>query len=548
LVIIQYTIDEYIQPGVMAGVIIMTGALLLFQILMFFLEKSSWFLIARIGQFAMRDLRLDIFNHIQSQPLRFFDRNPVGRLITRLTSDVNALNELFAQGVVGVFQQILQLVFILGLLFYYNWQLTLWIMPTIPLIMIASYNFRNNVYVSYRLTRVRLSRLNSFMQENVTGMRTVQANTRESSQYDSFDHLNDEHRDAHLKTVFQYALFFPIVEIVTALGFAIVLWKGGFQYLKPGAAVTVGELALFMSALDRFFTPIKDLSEKYNILQSAIAAGERLFNLLDRKAEIKDAENPVPVGPLSQSIEFRDVWFAYNDDEWVLKGVSFVVPKGETIAIVGPTGSGKTTLMSLLCRFYEIQRGQILIDGIDIKEMKQADLRQKIAIVLQDVFLFYGTVKENIRLGNEAISDEKVHQVAEETGFDYFIQKLPKGYDSGVRERGATLSTGQKQLLSFARALAFDPEVLVLDEATANVDTETEERLQAAVAKLCAGRTSLVIAHRLSTIQRSHKILVLHHGHLLEEGTHEQLLQKNGLYRKLYELQYKEELLDGSGR
>lgn len=547
LIIIKQTIDAYIVPGNFGGVAMMAGLLLLTQGILFAMERSNWYLIARIGQYTMLEIRKELFAHIQSQSLRFFDKNPVGRLITRLTSDVNALNELFAQGVVGVFQQLLQLVFIVGLLFYYNWFLTLVILPVVPLMVLAAWNFRNNVYISYRLTRVRLSRLNAFMQENVTGMRTVQANTRERSQFGIFEQLNDDHRQAHLKTVFQYALFFPLVEVLTALGFAIVLWVGGGQYLAADSGVTVGELALFVAALERFFMPIKDLSEKYNVVQSAIAAGERLFNLLDSKPQIADPAEPKEVGPLRHSIEFRDVWFAYNEGEWVLKGVSFKVERGQTVAIVGPTGSGKTTLMSLLCRFYDIQDGAILIDGVDIRDMRQAELREKIAIVMQDVFLFYGTVKENIRLGMTDISDERVINVAEETGFAPFVEKLPKGYESGVRERGATLSTGQKQLLSFARALAFDPEVLILDEATANVDTETEQQLQRAVERLCADRTSLVIAHRLSTIQRANNILVLHHGHLVEQGRHEDLLQQDGLYRKLYELQYKGEDAAASG-
>lgn len=546
MILIKHTIDSYIVPGRTDGLFLMAGVLMLISLAVFFVERTSTLLITKIGQYSMRDLRQEIFNHLQKQPLRFFDRNPVGRLITRITSDVNVLNELFAQGVVGIFQQLFSLVVIVGVLFYFNWQLTLWLLPVFPLIALASWNFRNNVYFSYRLSRVRLSRLNTFMQENITGMRTVQANTREKDQYETFERMNDRNRDAHLKIVFQYALFFPLIEIISTLGLAIVLWRGGMQFIGgsgvASTAMTVGELALFIQALDRFFQPIKDLSEKYNIVQAAIASSERLFVLLDTKPTIEDPETPVVPGPLSHSIEFRDVWFAYNPGEWVLKGVSFKVEKGQTVAIVGPTGSGKTTLMSLLCRFYDIEKGEILIDGVDIRQMRQADLRRKIAIVLQDVFLFYGTVEDNVRLGETSISTERVMDVCRQTGFDRFVQEMPLGYATGVKERGATLSTGQKQLLSFSRALAFDPEILVLDEATANIDTESEEKLQQAVATLCAGRTSVVIAHRLSTIQRAHKILVMHHGHLAEEGTHLELLAKGGLYRRLYDLQYKEQM------
>ena len=544
MVIVKFAIDSFIQHHSVAGLVGSAVGLIIAQLIIFFLDRRSQYLIAEIGQHTMRDLRLEVFNHIQSQSLRFFDRNPVGRLITRITSDVNVLNEMFAQGVVGIFQQIFSLFVILGVLLWFNWQLTLWVMLVLPAIAIASWNFRNNVFVSYRLTRVRLSRLNTFMQENITGMRTVQANGREATQFETFDHLNASHRDAHIQTVFQYALFFPIIEVVTTVGMAIVLYKGGMHYVGAGAAavVTVGQLALFIQALEKFFQPIKDLSEKYNVVQSAIAASERLFALLDSKPTLVDPEQPRKVTPFAHTIEFKDVWFAYNPDEWVLRGISFKVEKGQTVAVVGPTGSGKTTLMSVLCRFYDIQKGEILIDGVDIRHMRINDLREKIAIVMQDVFLFFGTVAENIRLGNQEITDARVHDVATKTGFADFVEKFPKRYDTGVRERGATLSTGQKQLLSFTRALAFDPEILILDEATANIDTESEARLQQAVATLCAGRTSIVIAHRLSTIQNASKILVIHHGHLIEEGTHDQLLAHDGMYRKLYELQYKEDV------
>lgn len=550
MILVKYTIDEHITAASIQGILFMAALLALSQVVLFAMDAWTTMLIARIGQDSMRDLRLQIFRHIQQQPLRFFDKNPVGRLITRLTSDVNVLNELFAQGVVGLFQQVFSLIVIAGVLLYYNWQLTLWLVPVLPLVAWASWNFRNNVYFAYRLSRVRLSRLNSFMQENITGMKTVQANTREGEQYETFDRLNDLNRQSLLQIVFQYALFFPLVEIISTLALALVLWRGGVQYLNPaeaaaGTTISVGALALFIQALDRFFQPIKDLSEKYNILQSAIAASERLFVLLDTKPGIVDPPHAVTPGPLAHEIEFRDVWFAYNGEDWVLKGVSFKLGKGHTAAIVGPTGSGKTTLMSLLCRFYDIQKGAILIDGVDIREMRQADLRQKIAIVLQEVFLFYGTVTDNVRLGDRTIPEDRVRRVCEETGFDEYVAQMPKGYDSGIKERGATLSTGQKQLLSFARALAFDPEILILDEATANVDTATEEKLQQAVALLCAGRTSIVIAHRLSTIQRADLILVMHHGHLVEQGRHEELLARDGLYRRLYNLQYKERAAAG---
>jgi ATP-binding cassette subfamily B protein len=552
MVIVQMAIDHYILHGAMGGVALMAGLLLLVRLVVYGIDRYTYVLIAEIGQYSMRDLRLDVFDRIQAQSLRFFDRNPVGRLITRITSDVNVLNELFSQGVIGIFQQVFSLVAILGVLFWYNWYLALWVLAVMPLVLIASWNFRNRVFRAYQLTRLRLSRLNTFMQENITGIRTVQANTREATQQALFDHLNDKHREAHIMTVLQYAIFFPLIEIIFAITVAIVLWKGGADYLgaggtmaNAGTAVTLGQLALFVQALERFFQPIKDLSEKYNLVQSAFAASERLFALLDSKPAIEDPAEPAPCKPLAREIEFRDVWFAYNEGEWVLRGVSFKVRRGETVAIVGPTGSGKTTLMALLCRFYDIQKGAILIDGVDIRTMRQADLRSRIAIVMQEVFLFHGTVAENIRLGRADITDDRIRLVCEETGFAPFAARLPKGYETGVRERGATLSTGQKQLLSFARALAYDPEILILDEATANIDTESEEQLQRAVARLCAGRTSLVIAHRLSTIQRADRIVVIHKGHLVEQGTHQELLALGGLYRRLHDLQFKEAPLAG---
>ncbi len=541
----KYIVDVQIANGDMNGVLMMCVGILLVMVAMFFLEAFTAYEIAKIGQESMRDLRMDLFRHLEKQSLRFFDKKAVGWLVTRITSDVNVLNELFAQGVVGIFQQVFLLGGIIAVLFIVNWKLALWAMIIIPMVFALSWAFRNAIRVSYRLTRLRLSRLNTHVQENITGMRTVQANTREKTQFTQFETLNDLHREAHFKTVFAYSMYFPLIELIAAIGVALVIWRGGHQYLD--GHVTIGDLILFVSLLERFFMPIKDLSEKYNLVQSAIAASERIFKLLDTEPDIQNPPEPKPSPTFDHSIEFRDVWFAYQDEDWVLKGVSFRVERGQTVAIVGPTGSGKSTLMSLLCRFYDIQRGSILIDGVDIREMTQEDLRAKIAIVLQDVFLFKGSVSENIRLGENAISHEKIVEVAEAVNAAPFIERLPRGYETGVMERGATLSVGQKQLLSFARALAFEPEILILDEATSNIDTETEKLLQAALNRLTIGRTALVIAHRLSTIQQAHKILVLRDGHLAEEGTHRELLERNGLYRRLYDLQYREQPAAGVG-
>lgn len=539
-VMLKYVVDDYILPGQMSGVWLIAGAFMLILILTYIIESYTFYEIQKIGQESIRDLRMDLFRHLEHQSLGFFDKKAVGWLVTRMTSDVNVLHELFAQGVVGIFQQMFTLVGILAVLLYFNVYLTLWTMIIVPLVMLLSWFFRRRIRVSYRLTRLRLSRLNTHVQENVTGMRTVQANTQEERQHRRFLELNDLYRDAHYQTVFAFSIFFPMIEIISVIAMSLIIWQGGGQFMK--GAITVGELIMFFTLLDRFFMPIRDLSEKYNLVQAAIAAAERLFKLLDTKPAIQDPEQPKEWPGFRHSIEFRDVWFAYKDEDWVLRGVSFKIERGQNVAIVGPTGSGKTTLMSLLCRFYDIQKGQILIDGVDLREMKQDDFRRHIAIVLQDVFLFNGSVEQNIRLGEKSIDDERIREVAKAVGAHPFIERLPRGYETGVMERGATLSVGQKQLLSFARALAFDPDILILDEATSSIDTETEQLIQEAVGRISSGRTALIIAHRLSTIQRADKILVIHHGHLAEEGNHQELLARDGLYRRLYELQYREEL------
>ncbi|MDK2970672.1 MAG: ATP-binding cassette, subfamily multidrug efflux pump [Candidatus Sumerlaeota bacterium] len=538
-ILTQIMVDKGISKDDFQGVIWLSLGLVGTQLFMVVIEAFTSYMIARIGQETMRDLRMDLFRQLTRHSLAFFDKKPVGWLVTRMTSDVNVLNELFAQGVVGIFQQIFLLAGIVIVLFLYNWQLALWSMLVMPLVFLLSYFFRRAINVSYRLTRLRLSRLNTHVQENVTGMRTVQANTRESRQFGIFQRLNDQYRDAHYRSVFAFATFFPLIDFISALGLALIIWQGGKMYLQD--YLTIGELILFVTLLERFFFPIRDLSEKFNLVQSAIAASERLFKLMDEKPDVQDPVAATPHPGFHHSIEFRDVWFAYKDENWILKGVSFRIERGQNVAIVGPTGSGKTTMMSLLCRFYDVQKGAILIDGIDIREMTQQELRSKIAIVMQDVFLFKGSVAENISLGDKTIDIERIHAAAKNVEADTFIRRLPSGYDTNVRERGATLSVGQKQLLSFARALACEPDILILDEATSSIDTETEKLIQAALDRLTAGRTSLIIAHRLSTIQQADNILVLHHGHLSEQGTHRQLLAQDGLYRRLYELQYREQ-------
>lgn len=539
---VAYAIDHYILPKdgsapYFPGVMLMAGLFMGAILMNFAIEMVNFVLVARVGQEVMRDLRMQIFSHIQELSLSYFDRNPVGRLITRVTNDVETLNELLSSGIINIIQQVLLLVGILIVLMVLNWKLFLATAVVFPFVYIAAWNFRTQTRKHFRETRRRLAKMNAYIQENVTGMRTVQAFTKEARQQDRFRGLNQDYRDANIKTVFQYSMFFPVVEAAATTALAIVIWRGGSQVLQH--TMTIGGLAFFIQSLERFFMPVKDLSERYNLVQASLAASERIFELLDEKPAITEpAGAPRTLTPMAQRIEFKDVWLAYKDEQWVLKGVSFTIEKGQSVALVGPTGSGKTSIISLLCRFYDFQRGDILIDGVSVRELPLKLWRRQIALVLQDVFLFYGDVATNIRLGETNITDEQVRQAAERVQAAPFIDRLPRGYQSGVKERGATLSVGQKQLLAFARALAFDPQLLILDEATANIDTETESLIQSALDELLKGRTSLVIAHRLSTVQRANKIVVLHHGKVAEEGTLAELLARDGLYRRLHDLQF----------
>jgi ATP-binding cassette subfamily B multidrug efflux pump len=499
-----------------------------------------------IGQQVMYDLRTEIFSQLQRLSLRFFDRNPVGRLMTRLTSDVEALNEMFTSGVVAIFGDVFTLIFIVAIMLAMNWKLALVSFTVIPMVYAAAHWFRKNVRRSYRDIRVRLARINAFLQERITGMNVVQLFGREAPELEKFKAINAEHLRAHLYSIHYYALFWPIVEFLAAVAVAVVLWYGGLNVLE--GTLTVGVIAAFLQYVRRFYRPIQDLSEKFNILQSAMASSERIFRLLDAEPSVADPTAPKRLSlPVRGAIEFRDVWFAYNkagqrDDgsppDWVLKGISFRAAPGERLAIVGHTGAGKTTIINLLLRFYDVQQGSILLDGTDIRELTQQELRAAIKLVLQDVYLFSGSARFNIRLGDESITEEQMIAAAQRVGADRFIRRLPQAYDQALGERGANLSVGERQLLSFARALAFDPKILILDEATSSVDSEIEAQIQAALDVLLRGRTSLVIAHRLSTIQNADRILVMHHGKLVEEGTHAELLEKGKLYARLYELQF----------
>jgi ATP-binding cassette subfamily B multidrug efflux pump len=511
-----------------------TGALLL----SFVLQYVQALLTTWLAQRVMYDVRVELFSHLQRLSLRFFDANPVGRLMTRVTNDIEVLNEMFGAGVVTIFGDVFVLLFIVGAMFLMNWQLALVTLTILPFILFAAFLFRKRIRLAYRDIRVRLARINAYLQERVGGMRVVQLFGREEQTLRRFEEINDDHLEAHLRSIRHYALFFPVIEVLTAVALALILWYGGLRALE--GAVTVGTIAAFLQYARRFFRPIQDMSEKYNILQGAMASSERIFALLDTEPEIRDDPHPLRLPARAEGrIEFRDVWFRYGQGEpWVLRGVSFTAHPGERVAVVGATGAGKSTLINLLMRFYEPERGEILFDGVPIRRVAAKELRGRIGLVLQDVFLFSGEVEYNIRLGRDDIPAERIRRAAERVGADDFIRRLPGGYAQPLGERGISLSVGERQLVSFARALAFDPPVLVLDEATSSVDSELEARIEEALRELMRGRTSLVVAHRLSTIQGADQILVLHHGEIRERGTHAELLREGGLYARLHELQF----------
>jgi len=540
-------IDDYIVNGDRQGLarigLLYLGVLLL----AFAVNYVRTVLMEWIGQRVMYDLRMEIFAHLQRLPLPFFDRNPVGRLMTRVTNDVQALNELFTSGLVAVFGDVFMLAGIVIAMLNLNWQLTLVTLSVVPLLFIATIIFKHKVRHAERLIRVRIARINAFLQENITGMTVVQLFNREAENFKRFDQKNLEHLEAYRKTIFYYAVFYPVVEFISALAIALIIWFGGGQVIV--GALSFGALVAFIMYVEMFFRPISDLAEKYGILQTAMASSERILKLLDEKDELAETpahnDSPFSTAILSPNgrwargeIEFRHVEFGYRAEEQVLKNVSFKINAGETIAIVGATGSGKTTIISLLLRFYSPQAGQILIDGRDIHQLPLYHVRGQIGLVLQDVFLFADNIEENIRLGDKKISSARVRQAATEVNALRFIEKLPQGFHEPVIERGNNLSVGQKQLIAFARALAYDPPILILDEATSSVDTETELLIQQALARLMQNRTSLIIAHRLSTIQHAHRIIVLHKGEVREFGTHEELMGQRGIYYRLYELQF----------
>jgi ATP-binding cassette subfamily B protein len=532
-------------------------------------EFIQIYLMQWTGQKLMFDLRRDIFRHMQRMHIGFFDTHAVGRLVTRITSDVDAINDMFTSGVLAMIDDFFTLSIMAVIMLTINWWLALLAFSVLPLILIVTRIFRDHVRDSFRRVRAAIARINSFVQEHVSGISVVQLFNREKRAYDDFEVVNEQHMVAFKDTIFAYALYYPVVELLSAIAIALVIWRGGFGVLQ--GVVSIGVLAMFIQYSQRFWRPIQDISDKYNILQSAMAASERIFKLLDTPPEIVSPANPLP-GDGSNRIEFRHVWFTYQKltpeqqaalaaanaetpnatalaaipgIEWILKDVSFTIEPGQTVAIVGHTGAGKTTLTSLMMRFYDVTAGQILIDGIDLREHELTELRQHFAVVLQDPFLFTGTLAENIRMDNDAITEAALRQAARDVNVLDFIESLPGGFDEPVQERGNSLSTGQKQLVNFARALAYNPRILILDEATSSVDTDTELRIRGALERMVEGRTSVLIAHRLSTVQQASNIFVLHKAQLREMGTHQELLAQRGLYWKLYQLQYKDQEVSG---
>jgi ATP-binding cassette, subfamily B, multidrug efflux pump len=536
--LIQYTLDKYIllndSSGLLNMSLLMAGLLLIQTGVQYY----HTFFTNVLGQSVIKDLRVNVFNHISSLKLKYFDRTPIGQLITRTVSDLETIADIFSEGLIVIIGDVLQVVAIIAVMLYTDWKLTIVVLIPMPFLMVASYVFKEAIKSAFQDVRTQISNLNTFLQEHISGIRIIQYFAREDQEMQKFRKINAKHRDAHIRSNWYYSIFFPVVEIISAISIGLLVWYGSRSILSD--QISPGVVVSFIMYINMLFRPIRELADKFNTLQMGMVGAERIFNVLDTDERTEDKGRYKPAH-LNGDIQFKNVWFAYNDENWVLKDISFHVKPGETLALVGATGAGKSSTINILNRFYEVNKGSVLVDGIDIREYELNYLRSNIATVLQDVFLFSDSIANNINLNNQEISRDALIKATQDVGAEEFINRLPGAFDYDVMERGATLSAGQAQLISFIRALVYNPQILVLDEATAAVDTETEELIQNAINKLMEGRTSIVIAHRLSTIQNADRIIVLDHGEIKEMGTHQQLLKLNGFYKRLYDLQFNSE-------
>ena len=538
--LIQYTLDKHVAFGNYWDMVYVMIFILVLLVVQAVFQYVHTYISGRIGQYVIRDIRIQLYEHIVNLRLKFFDKTPIGRLVTRTVSDVETLADVFSEGLAAMAADLLQIIFILAFMFYIDWRLALVSLSTIPLMILSTYVFKEKIKVAFNDVRNAVSNLNAFVQEHLTGMNIVQMFGSEKREYEKFQEINKEHRDANLRSVLYYSIYYPVAEIIAAMGVGLLVWYGSKKAINPEqTGISIGTLTAFIMYIQMFFRPIRMIADRYNTLQMGIVSSSRIINLLDDQTDVMPNGDYRPA-EVKGEVTFNHVWFAYNDAEYVLKDVNLEIKAGETIALVGATGAGKSSIINLLNRFYEINRGEIKVDGIDLKEYDLEVLRKKIGVVLQDVFLFSDTIRYNISLGNPDVTDEMILHAADLVGARKFIDRLPGGLDYNVMERGSTLSVGQRQLLSFIRAMVYDPKILVLDEATSSVDSETEEMIQEAISKMMASRTSIVIAHRLSTIQKANKIIVLDKGEIKEVGTHETLLSSAGFYAQLHKMQYKE--------
>jgi len=537
--LIQYTLDHHVAFGNYQGMVQVMLVIVVLLILHSGFQYIHTYLSGRIGQYVIRDLRIKLYDHLIGFQLKFFDKTPIGRLVTRTISDVEALADVFSEGLAAMAGDLLQIVFILGFMFYTDWRLALVSLSTIPLMLLATYIFKEKIKITFNDVRNAVSNLNSFVQEHLTGISVVQIFGSEKREFEKFKAINKEHRSAHLKSVLYYSVYYPVAEIIAAMGIGLLVWYGAKGVINPQMGITIGTLTAFIMYIQMFFRPIRMIADRYNTLQMGIVSSSRIMNLLDSDEHLVN-NGTIHLNGLKGKVQFDNVWFAYNQPEYVLKDINMLIQPGETIALVGATGAGKSSVVNLLNRFYDVNRGTIKVDDLDVRDIELTSLRKVIGVVLQDVFLFSNTIRYNITLGNEEVTDEMIMEAADRVGARKFIERLPGGLNYNVMERGATLSVGQRQMLSFIRAMVYDPRILVLDEATSSVDNETEEMIQQAIEKMMSNRTSIVIAHRLSTIKKADKIIVLDHGEIKETGNHEELLLKQGYYAHLHRMQYKE--------